>query len=58
MKRLQTDLKDSIYEEFSENCEMEGRSKSDVVRVLILEWNRDRRVERARDLKRRESTDE
>lgn len=47
--RLQVDIKDSILEEFHGHVNAEGRSISDVVRVMILEFNRNRRVVNSKD---------
>jgi len=44
--RLNIDLKDEIYQELKQSAQEEGRSISDVVRVLINDWlseKRDRR---------------
>lgn len=44
--RLNVDIKKSIYSEFLEHAKDEGRSISDIVRVLILEWNKKKREEK------------
>jgi predicted CopG family antitoxin len=36
--RLNIDLKDSIYEDLRNKAKEEGRSVSDVVRVLVNNW--------------------
>ena len=36
--RLNTDIKQDVYDEFSVMCEKEGRSISDVIRELIIYW--------------------
>jgi negative regulator of replication initiation len=50
--RLNVELKNELYAEVSVHAEREGRSISDVVRVLLLDWckakRREEREERAR----------
>ena len=46
MARLNLELKSDIHDEFRENCDDDGRTQSDVVRSLILDWNRAKREER------------
>ena len=41
--RLNVDLKSDIYEELSAHAHAQGRSLSDVVRVLVSEWCEARR---------------
>jgi len=38
MSRLNVELKDTMYEEFQKRSSIEGRSMSDVVRSLIVDW--------------------
>jgi hypothetical protein len=50
--RLNVELSRELYSEFSDLAERSGRSLSDVVRVLIIEWNaKMRREERERSLR-------
>lgn len=44
--RLNVEIKKNIYLEFLEHAKDEGRSISDIVRVLILEWNKKKRDEK------------
>ena len=51
MPRLNVDVEREIYDEFKSNCESEDRSISSILRVFIIGWNSDKRVER--ELKKR-----
>jgi predicted CopG family antitoxin len=51
--RLNIELKHEIYEELRGSAEAEGRSISDVVRVLINEWLRTRQVREIRVAKKK-----
>ena len=46
MARLNLDVKDSIYFEFQVHCSDDGRSVSDVVRQLVLDFNSAKRREK------------
>jgi negative regulator of replication initiation len=47
--RLNVELKNELYREVSAHADADGRSISDVVRVLLLDWCKmKRREERAR----------
>ena len=43
--RLNLELREDIHGEFKTHCDVEGRTQSDVVRTLILDWNRGKREE-------------
>jgi len=43
--RLNIDIKDEIYGRLKEAADSEGRSLSDVVRVLVNRWLADKRLE-------------
>ena len=43
--RLNVDIKKNVYDEFSEHCDREGRSLSEVVRSLVTNWNAKKRRE-------------
>ncbi len=43
--RLNVEIKGVVYEEFARNCASEGRSLSDVIRSLVINWNKDKRSE-------------
>ena len=45
MARLNLELRGDIHDEFRRHCDEEGRTQSDVVRTLILDWNRGKREE-------------
>lgn len=38
MKRLNVDIKDCIYNDFLKQAEMDGRSISDIIRLMILDY--------------------
>ena len=44
--RLNVDIKQEIYDEFVEITKSEGRSLSDVVRMLVLDWMVEKRREK------------
>jgi len=43
--RLNVDIKNEIYDEMVKYCENEGRSLSDVIRGLVVNWNVKKRRE-------------
>jgi Arc/MetJ-type ribon-helix-helix transcriptional regulator len=47
--RLNVEIRSGIYKRFQDQCDEDGRSVSDVVRMLILEFS-ERRVREKRKL--------
>ena len=47
MARLNLNLNDEIYKRLKEEASREGRSVSDVVRVLVNEWLKRKGLERS-----------
>jgi len=58
VSRLNLELRADIHDEFKRNCQREGRSQSDVIRSLVLDWNLAKREERYHRKKLNEGTTE
>jgi len=43
--RLNVDIKKEVYDELTRHCSREGRSLSEVVRGLVINWNAKKRRE-------------
>jgi predicted CopG family antitoxin len=52
--RLNVDIKKDVYDEFARHCTREGRSLSDVIRGLVINWNAKKRREEIQILRTRE----
>jgi hypothetical protein len=56
--RLNFDIVKDIYEEFAKNCKKQGRTMSDVMRTLIIDWNAKMRREDLQILRSKEVKDD
>lgn len=46
MARVNLEVKDKLYERFRDNCSLEGLGVSEVIRGLMVEYNRKRNLDR------------
>jgi metal-responsive CopG/Arc/MetJ family transcriptional regulator len=56
--RLNVELKMDVYEEFGQHCAREGKSRSEVVRWLVTNWNAKKRREELQILRVQEAQEE
>lgn len=56
--RLNVELKTDVYEEFGQRCAREGKSRSEVVRWLVTNWNAKKRREELQIIQLQEAHEE